>query len=250
MTTPIIHPINEKVTLNECPPGLFWFEDSLCFKSEYGDNYGHSEAFCVSSGEYFWGGTSDKRLREHLMVTPIDCPSAPLPPEVTPEQGKAWKESGAVMAEADKLEELIQLKMERPGVCREEALKWALEMRAVYTPASGPSPAALAAAKEIEMFNGDQRPEYIQRIAAIIDRKFPRGEDGVDRERLDWLEANKPWVHNAAEGYSPGQRYWGLACLNRETAYGFTFREAIDSARAALEGKAGKSTTELSLIPL
>jgi hypothetical protein len=67
-------------TLADCPPGLFWFGDCLGFKSEYGDNYGNSEAFCVESGEYFWGGTTDKTAREKLTVTPFEEPrSAPRP---------------------------------------------------------------------------------------------------------------------------------------------------------------------------
>lgn len=38
------------------------------------------------------------------------------------------------MVEADKLEELIQLKLENPGMTREAALEWALEMRRLYAP--------------------------------------------------------------------------------------------------------------------
>lgn len=46
----------------------------------------------------------------------------------------ALEQSGVVMAEADKLEELIQLKLENPGVSRAQALEWAMEMRQRYTP--------------------------------------------------------------------------------------------------------------------
>jgi hypothetical protein len=45
-----------------------------------------------------------------------------------------WNQSGRVIAEADTLEELIRLRMERPGVTREQALEWALAMRAIYGP--------------------------------------------------------------------------------------------------------------------
>ena len=48
--------------------------------------------------------------------------------------GSAWTESGDVMREADLLEELIQLRLERPGETREAALQWALDMRRRYTP--------------------------------------------------------------------------------------------------------------------
>lgn len=38
------------------------------------------------------------------------------------------------MAEAEVLEQLIQLKLENPNTTRESALKWALEMREIYQP--------------------------------------------------------------------------------------------------------------------
>lgn len=44
----------------------------------------------------------------------------------------AWEESGIVMAEAELLEQLIQLKLENPNTTREDALKWALEIRKIY----------------------------------------------------------------------------------------------------------------------
>tara|TARA_R110002012_G_scaffold318358_1_gene536540 strand:- start:1382 stop:1624 length:243 start_codon:yes stop_codon:yes gene_type:complete len=54
------------VSLSECPPGLFLFEKCLGFKSEY-DN----DAFVVSSGEYFWGGTKSSEDRDALRVVPV-----------------------------------------------------------------------------------------------------------------------------------------------------------------------------------
>ena len=44
------------------------------------------------------------------------------------------------MAEADKLEELIQLRLERPGETQEHALQWALDMRQRYTPEKNAQP--------------------------------------------------------------------------------------------------------------
>lgn len=57
------------VTLAECPPGLFLWNGTLGFKSEYGamepddaTNGKHwkvgnrADAYCADSGEYFWGG--------------------------------------------------------------------------------------------------------------------------------------------------------------------------------------------------
>ena len=61
--------------LSECPPGLFVVNNnSVGFKSEYGRMEGdrrYSEVFCADSGEYFWGGTSNKDARESLIVQPV-----------------------------------------------------------------------------------------------------------------------------------------------------------------------------------
>jgi hypothetical protein len=66
------------MTLGKCPPGLFMFDGTLCFKSEYKTEsqsrpgFWQSDAYVVESGEYFWGGVSDPRERERLEVTPIE----------------------------------------------------------------------------------------------------------------------------------------------------------------------------------
>jgi hypothetical protein len=57
-------------TLDECPPGLFRHGDYYGFKTEYRDKNG-PEAYVVESGEYFWGGTSDRDERRQLRVTPV-----------------------------------------------------------------------------------------------------------------------------------------------------------------------------------
>ena len=59
------------VTLAACPPGLFRFNGRLGFKSEYRDDLGCAEAFVVESGEAFWGGTTDKIVRDKLLVVPV-----------------------------------------------------------------------------------------------------------------------------------------------------------------------------------
>jgi hypothetical protein len=41
--------------------------------------------------------------------------------------GSAWAKINAIFKEADILEELIQLRMERPGETRDSALEWAKE---------------------------------------------------------------------------------------------------------------------------
>lgn len=46
---------NRLVRLKECPNGLFMYEDTLCLKTEYGN-----EAYIVWSGECFWYGSKTK----------------------------------------------------------------------------------------------------------------------------------------------------------------------------------------------
>jgi hypothetical protein len=61
----------KKMTLCDCPPGLFRFGRTLCFKSEYGDNSGPIDAYVVSSGEFFWGGAKTGSEQAELLVTPV-----------------------------------------------------------------------------------------------------------------------------------------------------------------------------------
>jgi hypothetical protein len=46
---------------------LFWFGDTLGFKSEY-----EGDVFVISSGEVFWGGTDNSHDRNALMVAPFN----------------------------------------------------------------------------------------------------------------------------------------------------------------------------------
>ena len=70
-------------TLHECPEGLFMFGGSLCLKTEYKtESISHrgvwqTDAYLEESGEYFWGGVSDPRERERLLVTPLRVVLAP-----------------------------------------------------------------------------------------------------------------------------------------------------------------------------
>lgn len=85
--------MNARVTLAECPPGLFRFDGGIGFKSEYGAmelatppetpgpqmrwSVGNrADAYCAGSGEYFWGGATTREERDALLVEPISC--APL----------------------------------------------------------------------------------------------------------------------------------------------------------------------------
>jgi len=83
----VLEPFGWPCTLGECPPGHFLWEDSVCFKTEYGgmecSNPGvpgpevkwtvgnHSDPY-NEAGEHFWGGgVTDKDEREKLMVQPL-----------------------------------------------------------------------------------------------------------------------------------------------------------------------------------
>lgn len=73
-------PNGEPVTLDDCPEGLFLFNGYLGFMTEYAtdknDGFRQRDAYCVDSGEYFWGGTSNARERAKLIVQPM-LPAAP-----------------------------------------------------------------------------------------------------------------------------------------------------------------------------
>lgn len=62
----IIKPKGWLCLLKDCPPGFFVYADSLCFKTEYGQD----EVYC-ESGEVFYGGTSEKDARQELQVLPV-----------------------------------------------------------------------------------------------------------------------------------------------------------------------------------
>lgn len=57
--------------LRECPAGLFLFDGSLHFRSEYRNENKQVEAFCLEGGEFFWGGAKSNEDREALTVTPV-----------------------------------------------------------------------------------------------------------------------------------------------------------------------------------
>jgi hypothetical protein len=63
-----------KVTLAECPIGLFMSESGeLCLKTEYGDNAGRIDAYIVSSGEFFWGAAPQTIPSQRAqIVTPVE----------------------------------------------------------------------------------------------------------------------------------------------------------------------------------
>lgn len=82
--------MGEPCTLRECPPGAFMFQGRLGFKTEYGaailgtNERGLQEfvisewpdAYCMDSGEFFWGGTSTHADRAMLIVQPVEFNAA------------------------------------------------------------------------------------------------------------------------------------------------------------------------------
>lgn len=58
------------MTLQECPPGFFLFEDCLCFKTEYKTSDGWLEVY-NEGGEAFWGGQTKKYGVKKLIVQPV-----------------------------------------------------------------------------------------------------------------------------------------------------------------------------------
>jgi len=51
----------------DCPPGLFMVDGTLCCKTEYSDQ----SPFVCESGEIFWGGTDTTDDRNALEVQPV-----------------------------------------------------------------------------------------------------------------------------------------------------------------------------------
>ena len=57
---------NEKISLKECPIGLFMsIDNQLCLKTKYG-----VDSYIVSSGEKFCGGTKSQDELEKVLVLP------------------------------------------------------------------------------------------------------------------------------------------------------------------------------------
>ena len=73
----------KKVTLAECPIGLFRAESgNLCLKTEYGNNEGRIDAYIVSSGEFFWGAAPQTiASQRQQLVTPVGVRAALSPPD-------------------------------------------------------------------------------------------------------------------------------------------------------------------------
>lgn len=81
----------ERVTLVECPIGLFWYGDTLCLKTEYGNNEGRIDAYIVESGEFYWGDPPQTIASQRAqLVTPIDTDAALLALAAPLEKDAEW----------------------------------------------------------------------------------------------------------------------------------------------------------------
>lgn len=69
---PVVRPIGRAICLDRCPPGLFKFRGRYGFKTEYSDPHLGPEAYCLESGEVFWGGVTDRFERGGLLVQPCE----------------------------------------------------------------------------------------------------------------------------------------------------------------------------------
>ncbi len=81
----------DAVRLDECPPGLFMFDGTLCFRSEYTTTLDNPrryqpDAYVVETGEYFWGGAKTTEERSALMVVPV---SGLTPADLAAERAEA-----------------------------------------------------------------------------------------------------------------------------------------------------------------
>lgn len=63
------------VPLSFCPVGLFLHDGTLAVMTEYSttteSGYRNRDAYILTSGEYFWGGTNDSDQRANLLVQPL-----------------------------------------------------------------------------------------------------------------------------------------------------------------------------------
>ena len=118
--------VGEEVTLAGCPPGLFLFRDDIGFKTEYftttmiESSVPVVEAYCLESGEFFWGGTSLHSDRHALMVQPLSLKPVDRAPEkydgqVVPAPSKSYWIDFAFKKPLDEQECLVSFRPEEGG---------------------------------------------------------------------------------------------------------------------------------------
>lgn len=75
----VIVPQKRRRKLVDCPTGLFLHGDTLCLKTEYGNNEGRIDAYIVSTGEFYWGDAPQTIANQRKqLVTPCDVVRAEL----------------------------------------------------------------------------------------------------------------------------------------------------------------------------
>jgi len=63
--------INKSISLEDCPIGLFLYKDTLCLKTEYGNNEGWLDCYIVESGEYLIANCKTAKQFRDLKVYSI-----------------------------------------------------------------------------------------------------------------------------------------------------------------------------------
>jgi hypothetical protein len=170
------------ITLAECPPGVFEFNGSLGFKTEYGMSLPDSpdaaklpgdqvrfkvthwpDAYVLESGECFWGGTSTHEERAKLLVKPVEVVARHQTSEanliervadfLVDQRDEPWPNG----TEGDRLH-----------YWRDKAIKAASALRALASSAGSDDLVreALTAAKDV-LQNGGFKPDWDSALAKI-----------------------------------------------------------------------------------
>lgn len=156
----------DAVRLDECPPGLFMFDGTLCFRSEYTTTLDNPrryqpDAYVVETGEYFWGGAKTTEERSALMVVPV---SGLTPADLAAERAAAAEAMREAAADCARLLLL-------PDDCGpaeahgrfQQAIATCEAIRAI------PLPDASALAERDERMREDGRREEREACAALLE---------------------------------------------------------------------------------
>lgn len=199
------HISDERVTLAECPIGLFINEHGgLCLKTEYGNNEGRIDAYIVSSGEFFWGrGPATIATQRAQLVTPVPEPA------LTELQHRREAEAGARFVHEFTAEALADLyggeiadryKLREYGDAIRLTVQHAVEHDRRHSVAPPPAVAAGGVTEALEQARkfiaddfGDASDAHD--ILAVIDAALAVGDEGI---REGWPEhaSPLPWTYH------------------------------------------------------
>lgn len=211
------------VTLAECPPGLFFWNGTIGFKSEYGAMEpagdggkawrvgNRPDAYCADSGEFFWGGSSTHEDRAKVLVMPINAQTVAMVASHGPEAlAKSTPMGGEVEALREALEDAISLLWDHvPGI--EPRIVRLEEALAAPTPMGG---------------DDELKPDFLRSLpgGSLDDSTFQAIEDALDRAdapcRADgdkgrWLTLTERIAALAAPTPMGGDREHSSRCWGR-----------------------------------